>query len=147
MAIYAIITNGVVSNCLDSSDPNFITEFPGAIRVDQLNPVPGIGYTYANGTFTAPAPPTPPAQSNPVFTKVGYMNLFTSSELAACFDFENSTTLNPTQKSQVRVFFRYFDATDTVDMTLTPTQQGLQMLEAFGLIGTGRAAQILASRN
>lgn len=144
---YALIQNGLVSSVILADAAVVQADFPGAVLIDGMNPTPGVGWSYANGTFTAPPPPTPPPPSNPVFTKIAYMNLFTQPELIACFNYPNNTNLTTDQKAELTVFFQYFNAADTVDMTQTPTQQGLQLLESCGLIGTGRAAQILASRN
>ena len=58
---FAIIQNGTVANVI-VADQGFINvHCPGAVRIDTLTPVPGIGWTYDGTVFTAPpAPPLPP---------------------------------------------------------------------------------------
>lgn len=51
MANYAIITNGIVANV-------YVADAP-LNEADILVTNQGIGWTYANGTFTAPPAPTP----------------------------------------------------------------------------------------
>lgn len=53
--IYAIIENNKVKNTIVADD-NFIAQFyPGSPRIDQLDPVPGIGWDYVDGQFQPPA--------------------------------------------------------------------------------------------
>ena len=54
--IYAVIQPGTntVSNII-VADANFIAlHYPGAIRIDTLMPMPGIGWRHSNGSFIAP---------------------------------------------------------------------------------------------
>lgn len=58
--IYAIITNNVVTNTIVADQAFIDAAYPGAIRIDQLDPTPGIDWSYENGVFTPPpAPPLP----------------------------------------------------------------------------------------
>lgn len=145
MADYAIINAaGLVTNVI-VADPEFIAaSFPGAVQIDGLSPVPGIGWSWANGAFTAPAPAAP---SNPVFQKVDFLALFTSTELQAIANYATNTGLSAATIQQLNVFQQYFDAATTVTLTDPRTVAGVELLEASGLIGQGRAAQILASRH
>lgn len=50
--IYAIIQSGVVVNTI-VADPEFISQFyPESIRIDNLDPIPGIGWLYLDGVFS-----------------------------------------------------------------------------------------------
>lgn len=55
--IYALISNGVVQNII-VADANFIAgisaNWQHCVRIDQLDPVPGIGWSYDGATFTPP---------------------------------------------------------------------------------------------
>jgi len=55
--IYAIIKNGLVVNTI-IADESFAAaiknEYDFVIRVDQLDPQPGLTWTYVDGIFTAP---------------------------------------------------------------------------------------------
>jgi len=143
---YAVIANGTVIACFIGDDTFAESVYPGSIRIDNLNPLPGIGWTYSSGAFTAPVIP-PPILTNPLFSQKGFMDLFTQAELKTCLNYASNSALTDDQKANLNVFFQYFYHTPIIDMTMATTIAGLQMLEAYGLIGTGRAAQILASRN
>ena len=47
--IWAIISHSVVSNTIVASQQFIDDNFLGAIRIDQLDPQPGIGWSYENG--------------------------------------------------------------------------------------------------
>lgn len=55
---YAQITQGTVQNVIVLNDASleslFLSGYDSLIRVDQLSPEPGIGWTYQNGQFIAP---------------------------------------------------------------------------------------------
>lgn len=55
--IYALIKNGVVINCI-VADETFAAhirpQYDFVIRVDELDPQPGIGWLYDGDEFTAP---------------------------------------------------------------------------------------------
>lgn len=59
MGIFAEIVSGAVSNVAVAAASS---DLPAGtwVEIDALNPVPGIGWTYASGAFTAPTV-TPPA--------------------------------------------------------------------------------------
>jgi hypothetical protein len=146
MAEYAILSNGVVINMV-VADADFIaSNFPGAIEIDTLTTRPGIGWTYSTDTFFPPTVSSPGA-SSPLFSQKEFMDLFTVAELKTCFSYEVNPALTSDQQANLRVFFQYFEVTPEIDLTMTTTINGLEMLEAYGLIGTGRAAQILATRH
>lgn len=144
MAVYAIISNGVVTNTIDTDSDTAARDFPGAIQIDTLNPQPGIGWTYANGAFTPVAASTP---SNPVFSKLAFMRLFTQPELLAIANYPTNASLSDQFKQELNAFFQLFQFADNVSVGDPSTISGVELLEQAGLIGTGRAAQILASRN
>lgn len=63
--IYAIIINNVVTNTIVADQEFIDTAYPGSPRIDQLDPVPGIGWSYEDGVFTpppAPQLPNPPQE-------------------------------------------------------------------------------------
>ena len=53
--VYAIVEKGVVTNVIVAS-AEFIAAVPGHVRIDTVTPRPGLGWTYANTRWTAPAP-------------------------------------------------------------------------------------------
>ena len=57
---YALIENGMIGNIASCTAEEAAIIFPAAIRIDNLTPVPGIGWAYTNGVFIQPDPPPPP---------------------------------------------------------------------------------------
>ena len=52
--IYAIIVGGLVKNIIQA-DAKFVEQYyPSAVKITGMAPMPGIGWSYMNGTFTAP---------------------------------------------------------------------------------------------
>jgi hypothetical protein len=56
--IYALIKNGFVHNCIVINELSAVELFEPlndyVIRIDELSPVPGIGWAYDGESFTAP---------------------------------------------------------------------------------------------
>jgi len=52
--MYAIIQNGEVENVIVAASIVAGELYPGSVRIDDLNPIPGIGWTYSGGTFSPP---------------------------------------------------------------------------------------------
>jgi len=54
---YALIKSGVVENII-LADAEFISiiasSWDHCVRLDEIDPCPGMGWTYENGTFSAP---------------------------------------------------------------------------------------------
>lgn len=59
--IYAQIKNNLVVNCIVADDETpmdiFSAGYDYFIRIDNLNPIPGIGWSYDGTTFIAPVIP------------------------------------------------------------------------------------------
>ena len=130
---YAIIENEKVINVTQGEKLE-----PSWVECD--NDV-GIGWAYSGGTFVAPIvpaepkPPTPPAQT--VLTKLDYMNRFEDGELAGIYTTAKSSV-------EIEIWLEKFKLATEIDLTDSRTIAGVQALEAAGLIGEGRAAEILA---
>jgi hypothetical protein len=52
---FAVVTSGVVTQVVTGLPAKISAQYPGAIRIDNLNPMPGVGWTYDGSTFTAPS--------------------------------------------------------------------------------------------
>jgi hypothetical protein len=72
-----------------------------------------------------------------VVNKTNFLERFSDTELA------NILTAAKTQVA-IEVFVKRLNEAPTVDLAAPRTVSGLQALETYGLIGVGRAAQILA---
>ena len=96
-----------------------------------------------------PNPPTPvwdvpeapyeyaPEPTSRVITKLDYMNRFHDEELAALYSAAKTVV-------QIEVWLEKFKVSDEIDLSDPRTGAGLHALESAGLIGPGRANEILA---
>lgn len=80
-------------------------------------------------------------------TKFQFRKLFTFNERVALDNFQSNTNIPANYKAILTTMFKDLDSSGAVVMTLPDVIQGVNMLEQLGLIGTGRAAQILARQN
>lgn len=69
---FAQIKNNLIENVIALNDlsllPLFSIGYDLVIRIDELNPVPGIGWSYDGMDFTAPPPPEPMGKKIPIMT-------------------------------------------------------------------------------
>ena len=94
------------------------------------------GYAGQGFFQVEPDPPTPPPPSR-VLNKVDFARLFTQAERIAI---DEAAKINPV----VRDYDRMLNLAPNVNLDDPDIQAGVPLLEAAGLIGPGRAAQILA---
>ena len=142
---YALIQNGVVTNVIEA-DPDHLPELPDTTLMPSKTA--GIGWTYADGTFVeANYPGVEPAPPIPRITRLAFRNRFTQAEKVAlelaALDNPSATMPQRQQSAALRAHMKDLDAASWVDLTRPETVAALQMLEASGLIGEGRAAAIL----
>lgn len=97
-----------------------------------------LGYAGQGFFPVEPDPPTPPPPSR-VLNKVDFARLFTQAERIAIDD---AAKINPV----VRDYERMLNFAPDVNLDDPDTQTGVPLLELAGLIGVGRAAQILANQ-
>lgn len=144
--VYAVIEGAVVVNIINADDAFVAEYYPAAVRVDVLTPVPAIGWSYVDGTFSAPVitPPDPPPAQR-VYSRYGFRNLFTIDEQVAMdnTDTMSDEELPPAAKRVMRTLRTNFQVAEEIDLDDPMTQLGIGKLEEFGLIGAGRAAEIL----
>lgn len=86
-----------------------------------------------------------PALPRRVLTKLEYRNLFTLAERIAIDNFAVNPALTDTQKATLASVHNDFSFADVIDLDNTFAIQGTELLEQYGLIAAGRAAQILAT--
>ena len=144
----AEIQNNKVVNVILCEEEN-ANIFPGYIRVDNLTPQPGPGWSYVNGVFTPPGgvitppPPPPPPPPKTVFTKFEFRSRFTFNELVAVDNFAANGALTADQKAALTTITKNFDAAGSIDLTNQTTIQGVDYLATAGIITADRAKQIL----
>ena len=138
MTNYARIINNVAvdvsSNPAEQFHPDIAKDFvPVPDQVES-------GWSVSAGKWSPPAPvePTTPAVVYPKVGPIHFQMLFKVDELVAI---DAAKETNPA----IRVFWKMLDdpRTDFVDLSLEPVQTMLRNLEAEGLIGAGRAEEIL----
>lgn len=95
------------------------------------------------GTSPDPGPPEPPRvyQGRRQLTRLEFMRLFTSAERIAIRDFVAGTTA-PAKAG--RDFMAMMELSNEVDLDDADTVNGVNFMEARGLIAAGRAEEILA---
>lgn len=82
--------------------------------------------------------PAPPAAPPTPITKLAFLDRFTDVELATILTMAKTVI-------QVEVFVKKLDAATDVVLSDPRTVSGVQALETFGMIGAGRASQILGA--
>ena len=137
----AEIKDNLVTNVISCEEEN-ANIFPDYIRVDNLTPQPGIGWSYSDGTFTPP-PPAPPPPPQTVFTKFQFRSRFTLQELVGIDNAGANPTLTPEQKEILNTIGKNFEVAADVDLTHPQTIQGVEYLASVGLLTQERATQIL----
>lgn len=124
---YAQIQNGVVIAVTETHGP---VDSPNAVEIPSMD-LSLLGQSYAAGVFTpAPVAVLP-------WTKKEFLLKFTPSEYAAI-------KAGAAADSVLDYYWTLFNVADNVLKTDPVTISGINTLETAGLIGPGRAAEILA---
>lgn len=139
MAEYALLDRfAVVANVIVAPDG-----WPDGINITTLVPKPGIGWTYANGVFTAPpadpAPePTPAPTHTHLMTHLAFLERMTAEEYGR---FEGLLA----QSVEARFAKAKFDMARDVNVTRADVQTFAYTLRAVGvLLSDDRVAALLA---
>lgn len=136
----AELENNVVVNFVE------IGSFDGVRYVDPLDAVIGSIYDPETGGFTPPAPLPEPPQLRHI-TKLAFRNRFTMGEKIAIdlASIDNPAALASVRQQQamIRVLLEDTRTSAYIDLDREDTRAGVQQLEAAGLLGTGRALEIL----
>lgn len=127
------------------------------VEVDELNPPAGFEMAWAVGNsdigdawdgeaYTKPPAPEPPPRDRHI-TKLAFRNRYTQSEKVgielASIDDPTATMTIRQQKAAIRVSLADTAAATFIDLERTDTRAGVMALETAGLLGAGRALQIL----
>jgi hypothetical protein len=134
MPVFALITNGVVTNLIDAP-----ADWPEGVNVTALAPRPGIGWTFANGVFTAPPVEPGPVlpTTTPYMTQYGWLSRITQPKRTAI------RNLAKTDEVLDDGLF-LFQIAGRVDVSLTETQQLVGYLQMLGVIDAADAVALLA---
>lgn len=113
-----------VAPCQDAGDPDFLA------YLAWVNDGNAPRATYLSDSAAAPV-------EHRIITKLAYMNRFQDAELAGLYTAAKTVI-------QVEVWLEKFKMSENIDLDDPRTVGGVQALEAAGLLGPGRAAEILA---
>ena len=138
---YAQIQNGVVVGVSESSSP---IDAENMIAIASWQPeLMGASYSAETGEFTQPKP-APPKRH---ITNLAFRQRFTRSEKVAlemaALDNPSASIEQRAQAAALRADLKDQEQATYIDLDRADTRAGVQMLETAGLIGVGRAAQIL----
>lgn len=125
------------------------------VVVDSLDALPDLIDASIGGTIgdrvvdgvVVPATPTPAVDALPHITKLAFRNRFTTAEKViidlASIDNPGAPMPARQQAAAVRVSLADAAAASYIDLSREDTRAGVQMLEVAGILGTGRALEIL----
>lgn len=102
------------------------------ITETQFNDSTTIGKTWNGSTFGAPLADDPVT----TFTRLAFRNRFTMVEKQAIYTAAETVV-------DIRIFLDDLASASNIDITNAQTAGGVNALETAGLIGTGRATEIL----
>jgi hypothetical protein len=88
-------------------------------------------------------PPPPPRPPKPPMTKWAFRSLFTLAERVACDNAQDNAAIPAEYRAMLRTMNLDFSAAEEIDPSLQEVQDGVRLLETLGLLGAGRADDIL----
>lgn len=129
-----IIKNGIVENTIVVDELKEATEaFPDAIVIEAT--VGGPGWIYSNGRLVEPAPKV---EDTTKITRFAFRGRFTQAEKITL-----ELASRETSGAMLKVYLDDIAAATYIDLAMQETRNGVNALENLGLIGKGRAAEIL----
>lgn len=132
----------IAGRSTDIAPDNLIeTTTPGEMRANFT------GYEWMDLPYQAPAPAPPPVPGPQRITRLAFRNRFTTAEKVALeiAALDNPAAAMPAraQAAALRANQADLAAATFVDLQRADTRAGVQMLEAAGLLATGRVLEIL----
>lgn len=88
-------------------------------------------------------PPPPPRPLKPIMSKWAFRSLFTLQERVVCDNAPDNPAIPAEYRAMLRTMNLDFSAAEEIDPALPNVQAGVRLLESLGLIGAGRADEIL----
>ena len=144
---YAVIDNGIVTNTIEA-DAEFAAALTGHDAVVQ-SATAGIGWLWNGEQFSAPQtdPPAPQQPETRFITRLAFRNRFSQTEKAmleiASLDNTAASMEQRQQAAALRAYMKDVESATFIDLGRADTRAGVQTLEYLGLLGPGRAAEIL----
>ena len=147
---YALIRNGIVEN-ITVADADFVAAIHADWdRIEPLQDGAGIGWRWLGKKFVPPPAPEAPAETEQRRISVlAFRRRFTASERAtlewAAVDRADQSDAHRQQAAALRATLADQAAATFIDLDDESTVDGVQMLEALGLLAPGRANEIITA--
>lgn len=135
--LVAFVKNDLIETIKSVTDEEYSAIAPAyqvAIDISEMTPIPEVGWKF-NGVAFENLSGIQVDRSKRI-TKLALRNRLTMAEKVLL---EQVMSTNPTLKA----WYRDYEASAFIDLARIETIQGLQYLEAAGLLSAGRANQIL----
>lgn len=127
--VASIVENVVLAD--DALDPAWID-------LTDIDPQPGIGWSYVNGQFSPPpAPPAPPPPPN-IITKIAMITRFTDAEFVGVLAATKTDV-------EVEAWYVRFSAANTINLDAQSTKDGIALLVSKNLLTQTRGEAILTA--
>lgn len=130
---YALVIGGSVDTVVEQTTPPAVS-FGGQWVECAANVGPG--WAYSGGAFAAPVAPAPVRR----ITRLAFLSRFSDAE-AIDIDLASIGATEPA--AALRRYQAKVSAALWIDLDRADTRAGVQALETAGLLGTGRALEIL----
>lgn len=135
MKRFAVInSDNRVANVVIGTDPLDI-EGPW-IDLTDMDPEPGIGWSYNDGVFTPPAAPPAPSAPLPIITKIAMLTRLTDAEYVGILAAAKTDV-------EVEGWLGRFNAANTINLEDSRTVAGINLLVTKNLLTQARATAIL----
>lgn len=133
----AKVTNNTIENVIVADSVQWAIDNLGGEWIEQPEGV-GLGWTLEGDTWVAPPAVEPELPPVTQISKLAFRNRFTQAEKEAIYTAAESSV-------SVKIWLDDLNAASYVDLTDQQTIDGVNSLEAAGLIGAGRVSEILAT--
>jgi hypothetical protein len=141
---YAIISGGFVTDVIVADQAFIDTAYPGSPRIDNLDPVPGIGWAYNGSTFTPPAPPvTVPDPPVTLYSPQAFRARYTLDELIVVDNFAEFPGISDEDRQKMLTITTSLISAAAIDISSPNVVDAVNFEVQVGLITQSRADQIL----
>ncbi len=120
-----------------------VSQLAGTVDDPRLIALPALdetllGKRYQDGEFVMPEQPAPVPETK--ITRLAFLSRFTDAEAIALDLASMGATI---EAATLRRYMSKVNAASFIDLSHTDTRNGVQALEAIGILDAGRALQIL----